>query len=145
MTNVTPTKDPRTHSEYSADALRLLLLRTNVNAAELGRRIGRSRNWVSGRARGDYVITPDDAIEIVRGLGVRLTDLMEAPSVSVLRRLASVLRDVQVDILDDEDSTDDEEQWILQNIRHLYNMVMTNPYRVARKRAKEQQRRKGGE
>jgi len=141
MADVTPTKDPRTRSEYSADQLRLLLLRTDVNAAELGRRIGKSRNWVSGRARGDYPITSNDAMLLVRGLGVGLSELMDPPSVTVLRRLATVLREVQVDILDDEDSTDEEKQWILQNIRHMYNMILTSPYRAARK-AKG---RKGGE
>jgi transcriptional regulator with XRE-family HTH domain len=140
--DVTPTKDP-TRSEYSADQLRIVLTRSGVNYSELARRLGRSREWVSGRARGAYVITPQDAVEIVRGLGVGLSDLMDTPSVPVLRRLASVLQDVQVNILDDEDSTDEEKQWILQNIRWMYNQILTSPYRAERKRAK--QRRRGGE
>lgn len=142
MANVNVTKDPA-RSEYSADQLRVVMSRTGVNYSELARRIGRSREWVSGRARGTYVITPSDAIEIVQGLGIGLSDLMDTPSVPVLRRLAPVLVEVQVEILDDPDSTDEEKQWLLSNIRHLMNTILTSPYRAARKRAK--QGRQGGE
>lgn len=145
MTDVNTTKDP-TRSEYSADQFRVVMARTGVTGAELARRLGRSRQWVSGRATGQYVITPEDAIDISRALGVGLNDLMDAaPLLPVLRRLATILAEVQVDILDDEISTDEEKQWILRGIRLMYNQILSNPERATRKRAKGQQRRQGGE
>ena len=129
------TKNPA-RSEYSAGQLRVLLARTGVTGAELGRRLERSRNWVSGRATGTYPITPEDAIAIVRALGAGLSDLLDTPPPRILTRLAPVLAEVQTEVLDDPISTDEEKQWLLVNIRYLMNAVLTSPYRAARRKGR---------
>lgn len=118
-------------SDYPPDQFALLLFKMGVTGGALADRLGRSRQWVSGRKTGQYVITDDDAREICRELGVGIRELM-APA-PVVDRYASVLTEIQVDIVDHPLSTDEEVQEFLKTLRHLKNFVLSNPDRANRK------------
>ena len=126
-------------SEYSAGQLRVLLARTGISAAELARRVGHSRNWVSGRTTGTYPITADDAIKIAQALGSSIADLLDAPpSMPYLTRLAPLLAEIQLEILDNPLSDDEVKQGLLRILRELKNLILIlsdpeRPDRASRK------------
>lgn len=126
------TTSNRARSEYSWHQFRDLLARSGLTRDELAQQLGRSRNWVSGRTTGRFPISDEDAIAIVQALGVGLRDLMEPPPYRVVEKLANVLYEVQVQIVDDPFSTDEEVQWFLRFIREVKDQILSNPNRASR-------------